>query len=240
MARKGKFLIKLIRNRINRVVKKHYNTLKSIEIKFENSFLEVYITLIESYVIVVKVNKEIFILEELIKESTEESLSLSLKFSDFKDNFLNSGLRKFLLELYKKALNSPLSSGELIIKRNWKRVGIYTIEQIFDGIRKDKEQNKKVNRRLNVFFVKGLKCSNPECQREGTYFALEIDEGGGKHMDLFTSDNILMTVDHHRPRSKGGKWNIENTNPMCQPCNSLKADKMEEEEIEKVLSSKDV
>ena len=50
-------------------------------------------------------------------------------------------------------------------------------------------------------------------------------------MDLFgidsNGDEVLMTVDHILPKSKGGPHHIDNFQPMCMPCNMKKADKLE-------------
>lgn len=56
------------------------------------------------------------------------------------------------------------------------------------------------------------------------------DENGTKKypgikIDVYTSDNQLMTIDHINPLSKGGTWNPQNLTPMCQSCNILKGDK---------------
>jgi len=37
---------------------------------------------------------------------------------------------------------------------------------------------------------------------------------------------VLMTIDHILPKSRGGGNNINNYQPMCQPCNSKKGNKV--------------
>jgi len=83
------------------------------------------------------------------------------------------------------------------------------------------------HKRLKVFHHKGLRCVR--CPKEGFYLIEAIDKGGGVHVDIYTEDFQLMTVDHIKPRSIGGTFDIENLDPMCEKCNSKKSDKYEEE-----------
>lgn len=85
----------------------------------------------------------------------------------------------------------------------------------------------KNHRRLSVFFHKGLQCIVPNCKCKGAFF---VERGctnkHGKimsiHVDLYTADFQLMTVDHHQPLSKQGKDHISNKFPMCEHHNSKK------------------
>ena len=87
----------------------------------------------------------------------------------------------------------------------------------------------KEHRRLKTFYYKGCKCVNfEECGNEGIYLIEAIDKHKvpNKHIDLYTKDFNLMTVDHIQPLAKGGlRYDINNLQPMCQKCNELKADK---------------
>lgn len=88
--------------------------------------------------------------------------------------------------------------------------------------------------RLTVFVQKGRRCVI--CGREGTLL-LATQEIHGKrnklHVDLYTDDFILMTVDHIVPKTIGHKmgWtraqieDILNKQPMCDPCNNKKGGK---------------
>lgn len=78
--------------------------------------------------------------------------------------------------------------------------------------------------RLRVFVEKGMVCNC--CGRVGTRFLLVEDSGGGQHLDLFTADGVLMTVDHILPQSKGGTWDMYNLDVLCAPCNHEKADRL--------------
>jgi 5-methylcytosine-specific restriction endonuclease McrA len=82
------------------------------------------------------------------------------------------------------------------------------------------------HRRLQVFAKKGTTCVR--CGVQGVHLMSSIDPGGGYHVDLFTADFTLMTIDHIVPRSKGGGSTLANYQPMCQYCNSRKGNTMEE------------
>ncbi len=77
--------------------------------------------------------------------------------------------------------------------------------------------------RLRVFLKKGCACVT--CKKVGTRLIKSVDKGGGAHWDLFAEDGTMMTVDHILPKSKGGKNNLENLQPMCYDCNTEKGDK---------------
>lgn len=77
--------------------------------------------------------------------------------------------------------------------------------------------------RLRVFNKKG--CSCVSCKKAGTILIKSLDKGGGAHWDLFAQDGTMLTVDHILPKSKGGKNNLENLQPMCYDCNTEKGDK---------------
>ena len=80
------------------------------------------------------------------------------------------------------------------------------------------------HRRLRVFHFHGTRCAAPDCSKEGVYLIKAKNTDGGYHVDLYTEDFELMTIDHIIPKSKGGKNTIENLQPMCHTCNSKKAD----------------
>ena len=78
-------------------------------------------------------------------------------------------------------------------------------------------------------FKKNVKCKR--CGREGNIFRLETNKGETPHLNFFhitmEGDEILMTRDHVIPLSKSGPNNIANSQTMCEPCNTLKADKIQ-------------
>jgi 5-methylcytosine-specific restriction endonuclease McrA len=83
------------------------------------------------------------------------------------------------------------------------------------------------HRRLSVFAFKGVRCSVPNCPHEGA-FLLESEQRNKKgevqgiHIDLYTKNFALMTVDHHVAKSQGGNDHLDNKFPMCSKHNSKK------------------
>lgn len=112
------------------------------------------------------------------------------------------------------------------------RLESYTIEEVFKWIEEnpkriywDKDNYSINTRRAKVFHKKGVICVN--CGVEGMYFALEKDKGGGIHLDLYGlihEEEVLITIDHIVPKSKGGLNKIINFQTMCKLCNEMKAD----------------
>lgn len=86
---------------------------------------------------------------------------------------------------------------------------------------------KKNSARMVLFQTKGTCCVS--CDIEGTTFILETQSKDvPPHLNLYAVNNdgdlVLMTKDHHQPRSKGGENALSNYNTMCAPCNTFKAD----------------
>jgi PTH2 family peptidyl-tRNA hydrolase len=94
----------------------------------------------------------------------------------------------------------------------------------------DSNGNKMSVRRARVFLEKGVNC---KCGLEGSFFSLDKWPDGSLHLDLYAKDkkgvDVLMTIDHVFPKSKGGADNIKNYEPMCKVCNETKADKINTE-----------
>ena len=97
----------------------------------------------------------------------------------------------------------------------------------------------KDHERLTVFANKGLECV--ACGRVGTLLALGREINGDwstkkqktvrqVHIDLYTDDFVLMTVDHIVPKAVGKLlgWTkkereaLSNKQTMCDPCNGGK------------------
>jgi hypothetical protein len=86
--------------------------------------------------------------------------------------------------------------------------------------------------RLRTFALKGLKCAR--CERVGSFFAFEVAEKSHPntnwHLNLYSIDEygqeMMMTMDHIHPKSKGGLNSLSNTQTLCSRCNFLKADKI--------------
>ena len=80
----------------------------------------------------------------------------------------------------------------------------------------------KLHKRLKVFFNKGLSCVTPNCPHVGTRFICARGGNGGHNWDIFTDDLVMMTVDHIIAKKNGGGNELENLQPMCSYCNSVK------------------
>lgn len=82
--------------------------------------------------------------------------------------------------------------------------------------------------RLILFKTKGADCVI--CGARGSFFALESHNGETPHMNLYAhnerAEEVLMTKDHIIPKAHGGENILENYQPMCEPCNGKKADKL--------------
>ena len=80
-----------------------------------------------------------------------------------------------------------------------------------------------------------LAKKNPHCvccKRKGVKFCLgkgkmsnTPERGADLHWDLYTHDDIALSVDHIHPRSKGGRDHMSNCQLMCIECNNLKGNK---------------
>jgi len=112
------------------------------------------------------------------------------------------------------------------------RIKILSIEEVFKWIEENprriywERSDYTINcKRAKVFHKKGLVCVN--CGVEGKFFALEKDRGGGLHLDLYgyiDDEEVLITIDHIVPKSKGGVNKLINFQTMCKICNEMKAD----------------
>lgn len=83
----------------------------------------------------------------------------------------------------------------------------------------------KTHRRLQVFANKGTVCVR--CGVEGVHLLSSVNPSGGHHVDLYTANFVLMTVDHILPKSRGGANELANYQPMCQHCNGRKGNTLE-------------
>lgn len=79
----------------------------------------------------------------------------------------------------------------------------------------------KGHHRLRVFYFFGTTCV--ACGVTGTQLLkFKHKDLGSIHVDVYTNNMVLMTVDHITPRSKGGGNTLENLQPMCTRCNNIK------------------
>ena len=85
----------------------------------------------------------------------------------------------------------------------------------------------KNHKRLRVFHAHGTRCANPGCGKEGIHLIKAANNQNGFHIDVYTKDFEMMTIDHILPRSLGGSNAIENLQPMCNTCNHKKGNKVD-------------
>jgi hypothetical protein len=151
-------------------------------------------------------------------------------------NFFDIKYKKILIE-YKKAIkkefdiNNKEINEHVILKFKNKKIKVpKRIGHNYIPIKilplKHLKTKYSRHRRLKTFHIKGLNCVS--CPKKGKYLIATKDRNGSIHIDLYTNDFELMTVDHIKPKSLGGTYDIENLDPMCQTCNSEKSDKWEE------------
>lgn len=118
----------------------------------------------------------------------------------------------------------------------------YSIDEVLSEtvFRKDYKKNPaKVNfdgewinmgsHRYQCFALYGTDCV--DCGIEGKYFIMERQGAVGQfHFNLYALDDfgneVLMTKDHILPRSRGGRDEISNYQPMCTYCNGKKGNNM--------------
>lgn len=78
--------------------------------------------------------------------------------------------------------------------------------------------------RFKVLNQKGCKCVN--CGVEGIFFARELDQMGTECLHLYgmkDGNEVMITMDHIVPKSKGGGYTTSNLQPMCEVCNVRKS-----------------
>ena len=86
------------------------------------------------------------------------------------------------------------------------------------------------------------------CKIQADHFWIEKNSQNpinGWHLNMYAlnhhGDPVMLTLDHIKPRSKGGKRNPKNIQLLCRHCNSLKSDlNMPPHEIARRRAVKDV
>ena len=107
----------------------------------------------------------------------------------------------------------------------------YSLDLVLNRWKKKSLGGKRIrrtNKRLEVFRRYGTDCVY--CGLKGTFFAVERHKKGLRnsewHINLYaevqTGGFRIMTMDHVKPKSKGGSNGIQNLRPACSRCNSEK------------------
>lgn len=108
---------------------------------------------------------------------------------------------------------------------------IYPIDTIINHWKKNTLGGKRVHRsskKMKVFKEHGTDCIY--CGVKGSFFAVERHKKGARktewHLNLYaklpTGGARLMTMDHVKPKSKGGSNQVNNLRPACEYCNTRK------------------
>lgn len=103
----------------------------------------------------------------------------------------------------------------------------YNRKYRIETIRKKVEKGELTSWKLRRYFKLDLKCQR--CQTEAKYFKYNKRSKKEIHLNLFSKDGKILTIDHIIPTSLGGKNQLSNQQILCSDCNHLKADLLEDE-----------
>lgn len=125
----------------------------------------------------------------------------------------------------------------------YRRLGVVDADEFLDLIPLDSSSklpksriffNQRVrltSSRYKVYSQKGTVCAM--CGLRGTFFALEqsLNQETKKfHFNLYgynrQGEEVMLTVDHIMPKSKGGSDELNNKQCLCFRCNNKKGDKI--------------
>jgi D-alanyl-D-alanine carboxypeptidase len=104
----------------------------------------------------------------------------------------------------------------VLIGHHYKPIRVHNMEELLSTYLNHK--------RMRVFVSKGLKCAY--CEKSGIYLISAVDRFGSIHIDIYTKNFELMTVDHVYPKCKGGSDDLSNLVPACESCNRRKGSKL--------------
>jgi hypothetical protein len=135
---------------------------------------------------------------------------------------------------------------KLQTKAVYVRLGVLRIDEVLPFIPLDKNSDlprkriffgvevRMTSPRYPVYAKYGVKCAH--CELEGLFFAVEksfAQNTDKYHLNLYGinkyGEEVMITVDHIRPKSKGGEDNLDNKQPLCIFCNGKKGDKIPED-----------
>jgi hypothetical protein len=111
----------------------------------------------------------------------------------------------------------------------------YTTEKILELISSNLDWGKlelpsgrivRLSKALRTFARWGIICAH--CGHKGKVFVEEpVKDTDKSRLTLLDEIGVPMTADHIIPLAKGGANHIDNLQPMCEPCNTSKDDKLE-------------
>ncbi len=156
---------------------------------------------------------------------------LKHRFNIFKDKCRSRRCRRNLL--HDIQTRAGMKTG------TYRRLGTLSLEEVLPLIGVETsatffgEKVKLTSRRYKCFKGRGTRCV--DCGLKGHYFAVERHRYQNRltspyHLNLYHKNadghEILLTVDHIIPKAQNGSNSIKNLQPMCSPCNAVKADVM--------------
>jgi 5-methylcytosine-specific restriction endonuclease McrA len=77
-------------------------------------------------------------------------------------------------------------------------------------------------KRLKNFLKIGTQCKF--CGKQGKFIVTINENETNYYTIVFDKDFIPITIDHIKPKSKGGSNKVDNLQPLCYYCNNLKSD----------------
>lgn len=125
-----------------------------------------------------------------------------------------------------------MNRGSLLKKGLIVRHGKYEIDHILNVWNRKRLDGKAIRhtrKKIKVFKKYGTNCVY--CGLRGSFFAVEWNKKAYKrptwHLNLYADvpggGTRLMTMDHVKPKSAGGKDSLSNLRPACSKCNERKS-----------------
>lgn len=134
------------------------------------------------------------------------------------------------LHAYKIVKTYPIDEIELRLAEN--PVKFKNGKEITYFIDQDAIDKKIKLRRARIHQQIGYECVSSDCDLTDYHYGLGIANDGAVHLDVYAYDQymelVAITIDHIRPKSKGGDDSIDNYASMCKECNELKSNNYEE------------
>ena len=175
---------------------------------------------------------------DLLAENITENIGASSLSKKIKKLSLNE-LKELNTMIHKKIdtkIKSAVERIENSKKNDDVRLKTYTIDEVFTFLHHVKgdflsdfygDSTIKVGvEKARLFSKIGITCK--KCDIHGEFFAVEQDINNGIHLNLYAYDEhgheCLLTIDHIKPKAKGGKNLIQNYQPLCKFCNIEKGD----------------
>jgi 5-methylcytosine-specific restriction endonuclease McrA len=163
---------------------------------------------------------------------------------------LDEKYRTYVIERYdflkaEKERNRARNSGKVVgvtkapknPVRAYDRLALVPLETVFGNLGKSirvGEHSVPIkSKRYRCYARKGVRCVR--CGIEGTTFAAErsLAQPTTKyHLNLYhisEGKEVMLTVDHIHPLSRGGPDKVSNLQPMCIHCNGAKGNRTEDE-----------